>query len=49
MFYSDSSVDTSGVTSLDVYNAAVGGDEMALEVIRRFRFYLGIVMGGLVN
>ncbi|MBX3244540.1 MAG: ROK family protein [Acidobacteria bacterium] len=37
------------LTSLDVYNAAVDGDDLATEVFRRFGFYLGIAMGGLVN
>lgn len=38
-----------GLTSLDVYDAGAAGDPLAVEVFRRFGFYLGIVLGGLVN
>ncbi|MBK9164957.1 MAG: ROK family protein [Acidobacteria bacterium] len=36
-------------SSLDVYNAAVLGDPLAIEVFRRFGFYLGVALGGLIN
>ncbi len=48
--YPSSEIDANGVlTSLDIYNAAVNGDAMAVEVFRRFGFYLGVAIGGLVN
>lgn len=37
------------LTSKDVYEAGVKGDELALEVFRRQGFYLGIALGGLIN
>ncbi|MEK7724291.1 MAG: ROK family protein [Acidobacteriota bacterium] len=37
------------LTSKDVYEAGIKGDELALEVFRRQGFYLGIAMGGLIN
>lgn len=37
------------LTSKDVYEAGLGGDELALEVFRRQGFYLGIALGGLIN
>jgi glucokinase len=37
------------LTSKDVYEAGVAGDELALEVFRRQGFYLGIALGGLIN
>jgi len=36
-------------TSLEVYNAAVSGDALAREVFRKFGFYLGVALGGLIN
>ncbi|MBX3267848.1 MAG: ROK family protein [Acidobacteria bacterium] len=37
------------LSSLDVYNAAISGDPLANEVFRRFGFYLGVALGGLIN
>ena len=37
------------LTSKDVYEAGLVGDELALEVFRRQGFYLGIALGGLIN
>ena len=37
------------LTSKDVYEAGLEGDELALEVFRRQGFYLGIALGGLIN
>ena len=37
------------LTSKDVYEAGIVGDELALEVFRRQGFYLGIALGGLIN
>ena len=37
------------LTSKDVYDAGLQGDELALEVFRRQGFYLGIALGGLIN
>jgi glucokinase len=37
------------LTSKDVYEAGLKGDELALEVFRRQGFYLGIALGGLIN
>jgi glucokinase len=37
------------LTSKDVYEAGLNGDELALEVFRRQGFYLGIALGGLIN
>jgi glucokinase len=39
----------SRLTSKDVYEAGLAGDELALEVFRRQGFYLGIALGGLIN
>lgn len=36
-------------SSLEIYEAGVGGDELALEVFRRQGFYLGIMLAGLIN
>lgn len=36
-------------SSLDVYNAGVAGDPLALEVFKRMGFYLGNALAGLVN
>ncbi len=38
-----------GLTSADVYDAGIAGDELALEVFRRVGFYLGIALSGLIN
>jgi glucokinase len=37
------------ITSADVYQAGIKGDELALEVFRRVGFYLGISLAGLIN
>jgi glucokinase len=37
------------LTSADVYEAGIAGDELALEVFRRVGFYLGIALSGLIN
>lgn len=37
------------LTSRDVYEAGLNGDELALEVFRRQGFYLGIALAGLIN
>lgn len=37
------------LSSLDLYNAAVSGDPLALESFRQFGFYLGVALGGLIN
>jgi glucokinase len=37
------------LTSKDVYEAGLAGDELALEVFRRQGFYLGIAIAGLLN
>lgn len=37
------------LTSKDVYEAGLEGDELALEVFRRQGFYLGIALSGLIN
>ena len=37
------------LTSADVYEAGVAGDELALEVFRQMGFYLGIALADLVN
>lgn len=37
------------LTSKDVYEAGLQGDELALEVFRRHGFYLGIALASLVN
>ncbi len=37
------------LTSLDVYQAGIAGDELALEVFRRMGFYLGAALADLVN
>ena len=37
------------MTSFDVYQAGIGGDELALEVFRRMGFYLGAALADLVN
>lgn len=37
------------LTSKDVYEAGLEGDELALEVFRRQGFYLGIALAGLIN
>lgn len=37
------------LTSKDVYQAGMVGDELALEIFRRQGFYLGIALGGLIN
>jgi glucokinase len=39
----------SRLTSKDVYEAGLNGDELALEVFRRQGFYLGLALGGLIN
>lgn len=39
----------SRLTSLDVYEAGKGGDELALEVFRQMGFYLGIALADLIN
>ena len=36
-------------SSLEIYQAGVGGDALALEVFRRQGFYLGIALAGLIN
>lgn len=38
-----------GLTALDVYQAGVQGDELAIEVFKTMGFYLGIAFAGLVN
>ncbi|HMO80485.1 MAG TPA: ROK family protein [Pyrinomonadaceae bacterium] len=38
-----------GLTSLEIFQAGIDGDELSIEVFRRFGFYLGIALGGLVN
>lgn len=37
------------LTSKEIYEAGLNGDELALEVFRRQGFYLGIALGGLIN
>lgn len=37
------------LSSLEIYEAGLEGDELALEVFRRQGFYLGIVLAGLIN
>ncbi len=37
------------LTSKDIYEAGMAGDELALEVFRRQGFYLGIALAGLIN
>lgn len=37
------------LTSADIYDAGINGDELALEVFRRAGFYLGIALSGLIN
>jgi glucokinase len=37
------------LTSKEIYEAGVEGDELALEVFRRQGFYLGIALAGLIN
>lgn len=37
------------LTSKDIYDAGLEGDELALEVFRRQGFYLGIALSGLIN
>lgn len=37
------------LTSKDIYEAGLNGDELALEVFRKQGFYLGIALGGLIN
>jgi glucokinase len=39
----------SRLTSANIYDAGVKGDELALEVFRRVGFYLGIALSGLIN
>ena len=39
----------SKLSSLEIYEAGLGGDELALEVFRQQGFYLGIVLAGLIN
>lgn len=41
--------DCSKITSKDIYEAALQGDELAIEVFRRQGFYLGIALAGLIN
>lgn len=36
-------------SSMEIYEAGIQGDELALEVFRRQGFYLGIVLAGLIN
>lgn len=36
-------------TAHDVYDAGIGGDELALEVFRQMGFYLGVALAGLIN
>jgi len=38
-----------GLTSFDVYQAGIEGDELALEVFRQMGFYLGSALADLVN
>jgi glucokinase len=38
-----------GLTSIDVYEAGIGGDDLALEAFRQMGFYLGIALADLVN
>jgi glucokinase len=37
------------LSSLEIYEAGVKGDELALEVFRQKGFYLGIMLAGLIN
>lgn len=37
------------LTAKDVFDAGVGGDELALEVFRQQGFYLGVALSGLIN
>ena len=37
------------LSSLEIYEAGLNGDELALEVFRRQGFYLGIALAGLIN
>jgi glucokinase len=39
----------SQLTSVDVYEAGINGDELALEVFRQMGFYLGVALADLVN
>ncbi len=41
--------DRSKLTSKDIYEAGLQGDELAIEVFRRQGFYLGIALAGLIN
>lgn len=41
--------EVSKMTSADVYEAGIRGDELALEVFRRQGFYLGITLAGIIN
>lgn len=41
--------DRAKLTSKDIYEAGLEGDELAIEVFRRQGFYLGIALAGLIN
>lgn len=48
--YPDSSIEeNAGITPLDVFNAGMAGDKLAIEVFRRMGSYLGIALADLIN
>ncbi len=42
-------LEKANLSSLEIYEAGVKGDELALEVFRQQGFYLGIMLAGLIN